>query len=95
MSQFLLAHLFAAAVHPQTIGKFERLNRTAKAKLRLVIYTSPEELEEAVACFHHWYNHERYQEALGTSAPGTMQLVGRFIPSKGQRPHTREGEAPA
>ena len=64
-----IRHLFAAALHPQTIGKFERLNRTAKAKLGLVIYTSPEELEEAVACFYHWYNHQRYHEALGNLRP--------------------------
>jgi len=64
-----IRHLFAAAFHPHTIGKFQRLNRTAKAKLGLVIYTSPEELEEAVACFYHWYNHQRYHQALGNLRP--------------------------
>jgi len=58
-------HIFAERLHPQTIGKFEQLNGTAKAKLGLVIYTSPEELKRAVARFQHWYNHERYHEALG------------------------------
>ncbi len=59
----------AVALHPQTIGKFERLNRTAKAKLGLVIYTWPGELKRAVARFQHWYNHERYHEALGNLRP--------------------------
>ena len=39
-----IRHIFTARLHPQTIGKFERLNRTAKDKLGLVIYTSPDEL---------------------------------------------------
>jgi len=34
-----IRHIFCAALHPQTIGKFERLNRTAQAKLGLIIYT--------------------------------------------------------
>jgi putative transposase len=39
-----IRHLFAARYHPQTVGKFERLNRTTKAKLGLVVCRSPEEL---------------------------------------------------
>ena len=64
-----IRHIFAAPMHPQTCGKFERLNRTAKAKLKLVIYASPEELQVAVAEFQHWYNHERYHQALGNLRP--------------------------
>jgi transposase InsO family protein len=55
-----IRHIFAAPLHPQTCGKFERLNRTAKAKLNLVIYSSPGELAQAVGEFQDWYNHERY-----------------------------------
>jgi len=64
-----IKHIFAAPLHPQTCGKFERLNRTAKAKIKLVVYTSPGELEGAVADFQQWYNHERYHQALGNLRP--------------------------
>jgi hypothetical protein len=58
--------------HPQTVGKFERLNRTTKAKLGLVVYRSPEELQRAIDAFHHWYNHEHYHEALGNLRPADV-----------------------
>lgn len=38
-------HLYAQRNHPQTNGKIERLKRTAKEKLTLVLYTSPAELQ--------------------------------------------------
>ena len=67
-----IRHIFAARRHPQTVGKFERLNRTAKSRLRLVVHGSPGELEEAVSEFAHWYNHERYHEAIGSVRPIDM-----------------------
>ena len=67
-----IRHIFAARMHPQTVGKFERLNRTAKSRLRLVVQSSPEELEAAVTEFAHWYNHERYHEAIGNVQPIDM-----------------------
>lgn len=69
LEQQQIKHIFAAPLHPQTCGKFERLNRTAKARIKLVIYTSPGELEAAVADFQQWYNHERYHQALGNLRP--------------------------
>ena len=72
-----IRHIFAARRHPQTVGKFERVNRTAQQKLRTVVYRSPEELERAVAEFQHWYNHQRYHEALGNLRPGDVYLGRR------------------
>ena len=46
-----------------------RLCRTAKARLGLVMYRSPKELEEAVARFQRWYNEKRYHEAIGNLRP--------------------------
>jgi len=72
-----IRHIFAARRHPQTVGKFERVNRTAKQKLRTVVYRSPEELEQAVAEFQRWYNHQRYHEALGNLRPVDVYLGRR------------------
>jgi putative transposase len=69
LRQVGIQHVRAAPLHPQTCGKYERLNRTAKDKLGLVIYTSPEQLRQAVSEFHRWYNHQRYHEALGNLRP--------------------------
>jgi transposase InsO family protein len=58
-------HIYAERNHPQTNGKIERLNRTVKEKLTLVLYTSPSELQEALDGFRAWYNHEHYHEGIG------------------------------
>ena len=62
-------HIYTKRCHPQTNGKIERLNRTAKEKLTLVLYSSPDELREALASFRHWYNHEHYHESIGNLHP--------------------------
>jgi len=67
-----IRHIFAARFHPQTVGKFERLNRTTKSKLGLVVYRSPEELQQAIDDFHYWYNYEHYHEALGNLRPADV-----------------------
>ena len=64
-----IKHIFTKRCHPQTNGKIERLNRTAKEKLTLVLYSSPHELREALSEFHHWYNHEHYHESIGNLHP--------------------------
>ena len=69
LAQVRIGHIYAARLHPQTVGKFERLNRTAKDRLGLVIYGSPRELESAVEEFKDWYNHERYHEGIGNLRP--------------------------
>lgn len=69
LHQHAIRHLFAARMHPQTVGKFERLNRTAKDRLGLALYASPHRLQAAVPRFVPWYNHNRYHEALGNVRP--------------------------
>ena len=90
LEQQQIKHIFAAPLHPQTCGKFERLNRTAKAKLKLVIYSSPDELEQAVAEFQQWYNHERYHQACGrVASAGQPAPRGRL---RGPRPSGAQQE---
>lgn len=65
-------HIFAARNHPQTNGKIERLNRTAKERLNLIVYTSPSELQEALNQFRDWYNHQHYHESIGNLHPADV-----------------------
>ena len=51
--------IFPARRHPQTVGEFERVNRTPKQKLQVAGWHSLEELAQAVAEFRHWYSYER------------------------------------
>jgi len=64
-----IRHIFASRCHPQTCGKIERLNRTAKDRLGLVIHPTPEELQRAIAEFCDWYNNKRYHEAINNLRP--------------------------
>jgi len=64
-----IKHLYTKRCHPQTNGKIERLNRTAKEKLTLVLYSSPRELKEALSSFRYWYNQEHYHESIGNLHP--------------------------
>ena len=51
-----IRHIFGKPYHPQTQGKVERVNRSLKEKLCLVIYTSPGELEAAIRKVKKRYN---------------------------------------
>jgi len=64
-----LRHLHARAHHPQTIGKIERWHRTLKDVVTLVVHLSPDQLRQAIAKFVHYYNRERYHEALHNVTP--------------------------
>ncbi len=72
-NRFLVAqgigHIYARRNHPQTNGKFERINRTAKERICLVQFRSPGELERAVEEFVDWYNHVHYHERIGNMHP--------------------------
>ena len=62
-------HIYTARNHPQTNGKIERLNRTAKERLNLVVYSSPAELQEALDRFRNWYNTEHYHKSINNLHP--------------------------
>lgn len=65
-------HIYTARNHPQTNGKIERLNRTAKERLNLVVYSSPSELQEALNRFRNWYNTEHYHKSINNLHPADV-----------------------
>ena len=67
-----IRHIYCAPHHPQTNGTLERFHETLKARLNLLMYTSPERLRAAMADFIRFYNHERYHEGIGHVTPADV-----------------------
>ena len=64
-----LRHVGASAHHPQTLGKLERLRRTLKDDVTLVVETTPEGRCSQIARFLSYLNRQRYHEAIGNVTP--------------------------
>ena len=67
-----IRHIRCSPHHPQTNGKIERFHETLKARLNLLVYTSPEELRRALAEFIEFYNYRRYHEGIGNVTPADV-----------------------
>lgn len=65
-------HVRGALYHPQNQGKIERWHRSMKSIVKLDNYYFPWELEEAIASFVDYYNHERYHESLDNMTPADV-----------------------
>jgi transposase InsO family protein len=72
LSDLNIRPVFARAHHPQTNGKIERLHRTMKEYVNLIVHEQPWELATAITNFYYFYNHERYHEALGNVTPADI-----------------------
>jgi len=67
-----IRHVYCAPHHPQTNGKLERFHETLKARINLLVYTSPDRLRTAMADFIRSYNHERYHEGISNVTPADV-----------------------
>ena len=70
-------HIDCAPHHPQTNGKIERFHETLKARMNLLVYTSPEELRRTMQEFIEYYNYHRYHEAIGNLTPADVHYGRR------------------
>lgn len=69
-----MQHVHGKPNHPQTQGKIERYHRSMKNVVKLDNYYSPEELKESIGQFIHYYNHQRYHEAIDNLIPADVYL---------------------
>ena len=65
-------HIYTAPRHPQSNGKMERLNETAKEHLMHTVFRSPEELQSMLEDFRYWYNYVHCHESLCNLRPADI-----------------------
>jgi len=67
-----IAHTRSKPYHPMTQGKIERYHRTLKNVLLLQNHWLPGALEQEIARFVKYYNHERVHESLRNLTPADV-----------------------
>jgi len=72
LKPYQIHHIHSRPYHPQTQGKIERYHRSMKSIVKLDTFYYPWELEQAIANFVAYYNHQRYHESLDNLTPADM-----------------------
>jgi putative transposase len=67
-----MSHVRGAPYHPQTQGKIERWHQTLKNRILLDHSYLPGDLEQRIAAFVTYYNHDRYHESLDNLTPADV-----------------------
>ena len=83
LQRYGMEHTRGAPYHPMTQGKIERYHRSMKKVVKLQHYYFPWELEQEIARFIEYYNHERYHESLNNVMPvDVYEGRGQQIPDR-------------
>lgn len=72
LEQKQMEHTRGAPYHPMTQGKIERYHRSMKNLVLLQNYAFPWALEQEIARFVDYYNHQRYHESLDNVTPADV-----------------------
>jgi len=72
LKPYQIHHIHSRPYHPQTQGKIERYHRSMKSIVKLDTFYFPWKLEQAIANFVAYYNHQRYHESLDNLTPADM-----------------------
>ncbi len=67
-----IRHIYCSPHPPQTSGKLACFHETLKARLNLLVYTSPGSLRAAMAEFIEFYNYHRYHEGISNVTPADV-----------------------
>jgi transposase InsO family protein len=89
LKRYRLTHIRSAPYHPMTQGKIERYHRSMKNIVKLETFYFPWDLEQAIADFVDYYNHERYHEALDNLTPADVYF-GRAEEVKSKREEIKQ-----
>jgi transposase InsO family protein len=89
LQQHGLRHTRGQPYHPMTQGKIERYHRSLKNVICLDNHFFPWQLEQAIADFVQYYNHQRYHEALDNLTPAAV-FFGRSKQILSQREVTKQ-----
>jgi putative transposase len=72
LTRWRIKHIYGTPYHPMTQGKIERWHRSMKNVIKLQNYYSPAELEQAIADWVEYYNHQRFHESLENVTPADV-----------------------